>query len=69
MLEVHRRLRRGGGGAQMLLQVHDELLLEVPTGRLEHVKTAVREAMEQTFPLRVPLRVDVHEGANWTEAH
>jgi len=69
MLEVRRRLGGDGGGARMLLQVHDELLLEVPTPRLEAVKAAVRDAMERVFPLRVPLRVEVHDGANWTEAH
>ena len=67
MLEVRRRL--SGPEARLLLQVHDELLLEVPTDRLEAVRTAVRDAMEHVFALRVPLRVDVHDGANWTEAH
>jgi len=67
MLEVRRRL--SGPQARLLLQVHDELLLEVPTDRLEAVTSAVRDAMEHVFALRVPLRVDVHDGANWTEAH
>jgi DNA polymerase-1 len=53
----------------MLLQVHDELLLEVPASRLDAVKGTVRDAMEHVFPLRVPLKVDVRDGANWTEAH
>jgi DNA polymerase-1 len=66
MLAVHRRL---AGGARMLLQVHDELLLEVPTERLADVMGTVRDAMEHVFPLRVPLKVDVRDGANWTEAH
>jgi DNA polymerase-1 len=69
MLEVRRRLARDGGGARMLLQVHDELLLEVPGDRLAAVEDAVRGAMERVFPLRVPLKVDVHAGANWSEAH
>jgi DNA polymerase-1 len=67
MLEVHRRL--SGAGARLLLQVHDELLLEVPAGQVEAVEGAVRDAMERVFPLRVPLRVDVRDGTNWTEAH
>jgi DNA polymerase-1 len=69
MLEVRRRLGSLGGGARLLLQVHDELLLEVPTASLEVVKDALRDAMEHVFPLRVPLRVDVRDGASWKEAH
>jgi len=68
MLEVRRRFA-SEPGARMLLQVHDELLLEVPSGRLEAVTVAVRDAMEQVFALRVPIRVDVRDGANWSEAH
>jgi DNA polymerase-1 len=69
MLEVRRRLGAAGGGARLLLQVHDELLLEVPADRLAAVESAVRDAMERVFPLRVPLEVDVRHGANWSEAH
>src|SRR5438093_1439107 len=69
MLEVRRRLRAAGLSARVLLQVHDELLLEVPEGELGRTQDAVREAMEQVWELGVPLRVDVRDGANWTEAH
>ena len=69
MLEVRRRLATAGGGARLLLQVHDELLLEVPADRLAAAESAVRDAMERVFPLRVPLEVDVRHGANWSEAH
>src|SRR5437016_2197457 len=69
MLEVRRRLGATAGGARLLLQVHDELLLEVPADRLAAVESAVRDAMERVFPLRVPLEVDVRHGANWSEAH
>jgi DNA polymerase-1 len=53
----------------MLLQVHDELVLEVPVAELETVRTLVQQAMEGVWNLKVPLRVDVHDGANWSEAH
>ena len=69
MLEVRRRLAAAGGGARLLLQVHDELVLEVPADRLAIVEVAVRDAMERVFPLRVPLEVDVRHGTNWAEAH
>jgi len=69
MLEVRRRLAAAGGGARLLLQVHDELVLEVPADRLAIVEAAVRDAMERVFPLRVPLEVDVRHGTNWAEAH
>ena len=69
MLEVHRRLRRAGLRARLLLQVHDELVLEAPEAEEAAVTDAVRSAMETVFPLHVPLRVDVHTGANWAEAH
>ena len=69
MLEVHRRLAAAGSGARLLLQVHDELVLEVPTPQVEAVTALVREAMEQVWPLRVPLQVDVRDGASWAEAH
>ena len=69
MLEVRRRLQQAGFVAQMLLQVHDELVLEVPEGEVSAVRDLVREAMEGVWPLKVPLRVDVHDGADWAVAH
>jgi DNA polymerase-1 len=69
MLDLHRRLQQASSGAHMLLQVHDELVLEVPVAELETVRTLVQQAMEGVWNLKVPLRVDVHDGANWSEAH
>jgi DNA polymerase-1 len=69
MLEVSRRLRQQGLQARMLLQVHDELVLEAPAVEVARVAPLVREVMETVWPLRVPLRVDVHSGANWAEVH
>jgi DNA polymerase-1 len=67
MQEVARRLDDGGLRARLLLQVHDELLLEVPQAELEIVKDSVREAMEQVHPLSVPLSVDQKIGSDWRE--
>ncbi|MBD1372794.1 DNA polymerase I [Hazenella sp. IB182357] len=54
--------------SKMLLQVHDELIFEVPEGELAEMKTLVRSTMENTLPLSVPLKVDVSVGKSWYEA-
>jgi DNA polymerase-1 len=69
MLEVSRRLKAEGLRTQMLLQVHDELVLEAPDAEVSRSMGLVKEVMEGIWPLRVPLRVDVHSGANWAEVH
>lgn len=69
MLAIAARLRDAGLRARMLLQVHDELLFEVPEDETDRVGALVRESMEQVMPLKVPLRVDVGSGCNWAEAH
>lgn len=55
--------------AKMILQVHDELLFEVPESELESVLGIVRENMENAVTLSVPVRVDIGYGRNWAEAH
>ncbi len=69
MLAVRRRLQDAGSSAHMLLQVHDELVFEVPEAEVDGVCRLVRESMEGVWSLKVPLRVDVRSGANWSEAH
>ena len=56
-------------GARLIMQVHDELVLEVERARADEVATAVRERMMGAASLKVPLKVDVGTGANWDEAH
>ena len=53
----------------MILQVHDELVLEVPTAEVDAIGALVRERMEGVLPLGVPLRVDIGVGDHWREAH
>jgi DNA polymerase-1 len=67
MQGVERGLYGGGFRARMLLQVHDELLLEVPRAELGSVKDVVRSAMEQVYPMSVPLAVDQKTGGDWRE--
>ena len=67
MIRIHDALRTSGLEAKMLLQVHDELVFEVPTGELEQVKSLVKEQMEGAAHLAVPLLVDMGTGTNWLE--
>jgi DNA polymerase-1 len=69
MLAVDRRLRGRTLGARMILQVHDELLFEVPLAELEETTALVRTCMEEAIALDVPLKVDMGAGPNWYEAH
>ncbi len=67
MIEIDRKLGGSKLGARMTLQVHDELLFEVPQAGLEELQGLVKEKMEGVHPLRVPLVVDVKAGPNWRD--
>ena len=69
MLRIHQDLVRAGMETRMILQVHDELLFEVPAHELARAQEMVRAAMESAMALEVPLRVDMGTGTNWLEAH
>ena len=69
MIALPGALDEAGLKAKMLLQVHDELILEVPDAELESTTTVIRRVMESAATLDVPLVVDVGTGANWDEAH
>ena len=69
MIEVHALLLRDFPSTKLLLQVHDELVLEVPEAQLDAVRTAVCSAMVGVATLAVPLAVDAGDGATWDEAH
>lgn len=68
MVRIHRAIRERGLAGRMLLQVHDELVFEVPPGEVEAMTQLVREHMENVVELRVPLVVDIGVGPNWLEA-
>ena len=68
MIRIDRELAEGGYKTAMLLQVHDELLLEAPPEEAGAVKELVRRQMEQVYPLAVPLLVEIGEGENWRDA-
>lgn len=67
MIDVHAALKRSGLGARMVLQVHDELVLEVPEDELERTSALVIEIMENAAQLDAPLRANAQFGANWRD--
>lgn len=69
MIQVDRALDRNGLGAKMLLQVHDELVFEVPEAEVGTAAELVKKTMENAAFLSVPLTVEVGTGANWDDAH
>jgi DNA polymerase-1 len=68
MIRVRERLAREQLGARLILQVHDELLLEVPENEVERTKEIVRQEMESVYKLAVPLVVEIGVGRNWMQA-
>jgi DNA polymerase-1 len=69
MLRLETALREAGSAAMLLIQVHDELVLEAPRSELDAVTALTIEAMEGALELAVPLVVEAHAGADWREAH
>ena len=69
MVRVHAALRERALRSRLVLQIHDELLLDCPAEEVAEVSALVREAMENALPLAVPLKVDVGSGPNWLAAH
>ncbi|HJC55614.1 MAG TPA: DNA polymerase I [Candidatus Gemmiger stercoravium] len=69
MVHVWQRLRRDGLQARLLLQVHDELIVEAPVEEVEQVRRLLKEEMEQVVRYSVPLTAEVGTGKTWLEAH
>jgi len=69
MINIRKRLHTASFNTRMILQVHDELLFEIPEAEIEVVRCMVREEMEGVLRLSVPLKVDIGYGRNWAEAH
>jgi DNA polymerase I len=67
MIRIDAALREQSLKSRMTLQVHDELVFEVPEKELETTRTLVREQMESVHPLTVPLLVEVGVGQNWRD--
>jgi DNA polymerase-1 len=67
MIRIPPALAKSGLHGRMLLQVHDELVLECPLAELNAVETAVREIMENAYPMGIPLTTEARWGSNWDE--
>lgn len=65
MVRLDRELRRQGLAARLILQVHDELIVEAPLAEAERVKELMRRIMENVVELKVPLLVDIDQGDSW----
>ena len=69
MIDLHRELQVLQLRSRLILQIHDELLLEVPEAEAEAAKQLVTRVMEGALKLDVPLVADAHLGRNWAEVH
>ena len=68
MVDLHREMTKRNLKSKILIQVHDELVLNVYKDELEEVKELVRDKMENVIKLDVPLKVDIETGNDWYEA-
>lgn len=69
MINIQRELWEKDLGTKLIIQVHDELVFEVPKGELEEVSQLVKKKMETALTLKVPIKVDIGWGGNWSQAH
>jgi DNA polymerase-1 len=69
MINMENKLKQGNYSAGLIMQVHDELVLEVPATEKDEIIKMIRSEMEGVIELKVPLKVDIHSGRNWDEAH
>ena len=69
MIAIQKRLKSESWKSKMLLQVHDELVFDVPKEEVDDLKTMIKNEMENAFDMDVPLVVDIGVGNNWLEAH
>lgn len=69
MIKVHNTLRDGGYRAKLIMQIHDELIVDCPKDELDEVKKIVRESMNTAYELKVPLVCDVVSSYRWSDGH
>ena len=67
MIEIDRQIREKNLEGKMILQIHDELIFEIPDGEIEPFRSLVKEKMERVLQLNVPIEVHLAVGKNWAE--
>jgi DNA polymerase-1 len=67
MVEIHNQIRNAGLKGRMILQIHDELVFDVPEGELKEFITLIKDKMEHVLKLDVPIKVDIKVGRNWSQ--
>jgi DNA polymerase-1 len=68
MVEIANELKKRNLSAKMIVQVHDELVFDCPKDEFDELKELIREVMENTYTLNVPLKVDIEYGDDWYQA-
>jgi len=69
MIRIQKRIETLGLATRMIMQVHDELVFEVPEDELERALPMIQHEMEGVVAFSVPLKVSIHWGKNWAEVH
>jgi DNA polymerase-1 len=69
MVNIYRRMKERKSRSRLIMQIHDELVFEVPEGEVEEMEQVIRHEMEHVRPLLVPLKVSMGKGRSWAEAH
>jgi DNA polymerase-1 len=69
MIHIQNRIEELALSSKMIMQVHDELVFEIPEGELERALPLIQHEMETVMSLSVPLKVSIHSGKNWAEVH
>ena len=69
MIAIDRRIRQEKMASRMILQVHDELVFNVPGSEVERLAALVEKEMKEALPMRVPVEVEVCAASNWLDAH
>ena len=69
MINIYNKIKDEKLETKMILQIHDELLFEVPENEIDNIKNIVINEMQNAIQLKVPIKVDYNFGENWLEAH
>tara|TARA_B100001175_G_scaffold249518_1_gene216574 strand:- start:282 stop:665 length:384 start_codon:yes stop_codon:yes gene_type:complete len=69
MININNRIKESSLNSKMILQIHDELLFDVPKDEIDKLSSLVQQEMESAIQLDIPLKVDCDYGQNWFEAH